>query len=157
ARCRGRDLMISFSQPLWLLLLLPLIYGLWKIQQLSFEEASRARQYFWFAIRMVVLVLIIFALAGFQLKSEVRQKQVLFLLDVSDSISSDQRDQAIQLLNQSVSKIHSPDQVGIIVFAKDAAVERFPAAPRLLQNIESRVETGATNFENASSLAQALL
>ncbi|PWT90473.1 MAG: hypothetical protein C5B54_07065, partial [Acidobacteria bacterium] len=148
--------MISFSQPYWLLLLIPASYALWRIQQLTFAEGSNAQQRFWFAIRAILLLLIIGALAGFQFRTRIRQNQILFLLDTSDSISSEQRAKAIHFLNESMTRIHEPDHAGIIIFGRNAAVERFPGIPRPLQNLESQVDITATNFENVAHLSEAL-
>lgn len=145
----------SFSHPAWLLLLPPLVYALWVLQQNSFAEGSRGRRSFWFAIRVLILLLLLGALAGFQMRHPVRRSQTLFLLDVSNSIDPDERERAIRLINDSMDKIHAPDQAGIVVFGADAAVERFPGSPRPLQSIESRIDGSGSNLKNALELAVA--
>src|SRR3990172_10117521 len=137
--------MFSFSQPFWLLSTHLLLYLLWRIQRESYEEASSVRKIFWLFVRSIVLLLMILTLAGLQYRTETRKNQVLFLVDHSDSIIPEQREIQLELLNQSIRRIHSPDQVGVVVFGADAAVERFPSAPHLLQNIDAHVEEEATN------------
>lgn len=148
--------MPSFAHPLWLLLAPPLFFFLWKIQRTSFAEAAAPIRGLWFLIRSTVLLLLILALAGFQWKTSVRQKQVIFLIDSSDSISPEQHEQALAWMNETLRSLHPPDQAGIVTFGSNAAVERFPSAPRPTERIESKLDGAATNFEEAATLADAL-
>lgn len=148
--------MPSFAHPLWLFPAPILLYLLWRIQKASFAEGSHGLHWFWFAVRSLVVLLLLFALAGLQWKTSVRQKQVIFLLDGSGSISPEQRDQAITWLNQVMKTLHSPDQAGIVHFASTAVVERFPSTPRIADRLESKLDVSATNFEDAAALADAL-
>lgn len=148
--------MPSFAHPLWLLPAPILLYLLWRIQKASFAEGSHALHWFWFAVRSLVVLLLLFALAGLQWKTSVRQKQVIFLLDGSGSITSEQRDRAVTWLNEVMKTLHSPDQAGIVHFASTAVVERFPSTPRIADRLESKLDVSATNFEDAAALADAL-
>lgn len=145
----------GFSHPLFLLLLPPLVYLLWRLQQNSFAEGSRGRRRFWLGIRALILLLLVGALAGFHMRHAVPRGQTLFLLDASNSVDPDERERALQLINDSMDRIHHPDQAGIIVFGADAAFERFPGPPRPLQAIESRIDGAGTNLKNALELAVA--
>ncbi|HSP06494.1 MAG TPA: vWA domain-containing protein, partial [Acidobacteriota bacterium] len=148
--------MPSFAHPLWLLPALPLFYLLYRLQLASFAEATPAGCRFWLFHRSFVVLLLVFALAGFEWKTSVRRKQVIFLLDVSGSISPEQHEQAISGMNAAMKSLHAPDQSGIVTFASTAAVERFPSNPRPAERVESRLDGSATNFEEAASLADAL-
>ena len=148
--------MVQFAQPWWLLAAPLLLYLLWRMQRESFAEGSKARMRFWLVLRSIVLLLILAALAGLQTRKSIRQNQILFLLDVSDSISAEQKQHAIAWMNRAMARIRPPDQAGIIVFGSNAAVERFPHAPVPLAGIESSVKTTATNLERGTKLAEAL-
>lgn len=145
----------AFSHPWWLLLFPPLVYLLWLLQKNSFAEGSKGRRRFWLGVRALILLLLVGALAGFQTRHAVPRGQTLFLLDASNSVDPDERERALQLINDSMEKIHRPDQAGIIVFGADAVVERFPGPPRPLQAIESRIDGTGTNLKNAIELAVA--
>ncbi len=147
--------MPSFSHPLWLILLPPLVYLLWLLQQNSFAEGGSARRRFWLGIRVTILLLLVGALAGFQMRHAVPRSQTLFLLDASNSVDPDERERALGLINDSMEKINRADHAGIVVFGADAAIERFPAPPRPLQSIESRIDGSGTNLKNAIELALA--
>jgi hypothetical protein len=148
--------MPSFARPLWLLLLPVLLFFLWKYQQRSFAVAGKHRRLFWFMLRGLIVVLLVSALAGAQFATHVQRNQILFLLDVSDSMMPEEREAALQWINQAIRHIRPQDQSGIVSFAANAAVERFPSYPRMLNRLETQLDTSATNFETAGKLAQAL-
>jgi len=148
--------MPAFLHPGWLLAGPPLLYLLWRVQKNSFAEGSRLRKYFWFLIRSIVLLLVLFSLAGLQLRISTSQRQIIFLIDGSQSISPEQKDKAVRMMNQTIVNIHSPDQVGIVAFGENAQVERFPAEPRPFQNFETKIDGSATDFSNAARLAEAM-
>src|SRR3990172_5308794 len=140
--------MISFAQPLWLLLLLPLVYFIWRVQKESYEEAGGIRKRLWLMFRSAVLFLLVCGLAELQYKTKIDQKQIVFLIDISDSMTPEQRDQQLAFINNSIARIDPPDQVGVVVFGAQAAVERFPTRPYPLPAIESKVDGSATNFND---------
>jgi len=148
--------MVHFTQPWWLLAAPLLLYLLWRMQRESFAEGSKTRMRSWLAIRSIVLLLILAALAGLHTRKSIRQNQILFLLDVSDSISAEQKQHAIAWINRAIQRIRPPDQTGVIVFGTNAAVERFPRSPFPLAGIESSVKGTATNLERAAKLAEAI-
>jgi Ca-activated chloride channel family protein len=148
--------MPSFATPFWLLLAFPVLFFLWKIHRQSFTDASRARRFAWLVLRSILALTLIIVTAGLQLETTVRRSQILFLLDVSDSIAPDQREKALEWINRAIRKIKEPDQAGLVVFGADAAVEHFPGHPAVQQTIEAQVDPSATNLEAAANLASAV-
>ncbi len=149
--------MLSFANPWWLLAFLPALYLLFYFQRRSFVPARRSKQLFWFVLRSLLIMLVVFALAGAQLSSRVRKNQILFLVDASDSIAPEQKEKAVEFLNQAMRKIQPPDQAGIIVFGSQAEVERFPSLAHSIVRFESQINPSGTNLENALRLADAVL
>ena len=149
--------MFSFANPWWLLALPPLIYLLFLFQKRSFVPARRGKQIFWFVVRCFLIALVVFALAGMQVSSKIRKNQILFLVDASDSIAPQQKEKAVEFLNQAMRKIQPPDQAGIIVFGSHAEVERFPSLAHSILRFESQIDPSGTNLENALRLADAVL
>ncbi len=148
--------MPSFTHPFWLLLAPPLLFLLWKIGKHSYAEGSLRRHRFWLILRSVVLFMLIASIAGLHWKTPVRRKQVLFLVDVSESMSAEQKQRGVQWINQAVQKLKLPDQTGIVLFGAGATVERFPGTPRMIERTESRVDDSQTNIQEAIRLAEAL-
>src|SRR5688572_3787574 len=149
--------MPSFGNPWWLLLLPPFYYLLWRLQKRSFIPATRKKRLFWFVFRCVLVTLLTFALAGLQFSTTLRKNQTLFVVDASDSVAPQQKERAIHFLNDALRRIQMPDQAGLVLFGSQAEVERFPAAPHLVQRFESRVDSRQTNLENALRLADGVM
>ena len=112
---------------------------------------------FWFLLRCALITLLVFALAGLQLSSRIRKNQTLFLVDASDSVAPQQKEKAIQFVNDALRKIQAPDQAGLIVYGSKAEVERFPSSPYLLEKFESQIDPKQTNLENALRLADGVM
>ncbi len=147
--------MPSFTNPWLLLLAPPLVFLTWKIGRQSFAEGGIARHRFWFFLRSLILLILVSALAGLHWKTPVQRKQVMFVMDVSASISAAQRERSLQWMNQSLRKLKLPDQTGIVLFGSGAAIERFPGTPRMIERPESSVDDSATNLQEAIRLAEA--
>ncbi|HEY7162593.1 MAG TPA: VWA domain-containing protein, partial [Acidobacteriota bacterium] len=148
--------MPSFIYPLWLLLTPPLLFLVWKISRNSYAEGSVWRHRFWLILRSIIVLILISALAGLYWKTPVRRKQVLFLLDNSASLSTEQKQRALQWMNHSIQKLKTPDQTGIVLFGAGASVEQFPGTPRMIERIESGVDDSQTNIQEGIRLSEAL-
>lgn len=148
--------MPSFSYPLWLLLAPPLLFLVWKISRNSYAEGSIWRHRFWLILRSIIVLILVSALAGLNWKTPVRRKQVLFLLDNSASLSTEQKQRALQWINHTIQKLKTPDQTGIVLFGAGASVEQFPENPRMVERLESRVDDSQTNIQEGVRLSEAL-
>src|SRR5262245_57025069 len=148
--------MPSFTYPLWLLVAPPLLFLVWRISKNSYAEGTPRRHRFWMILRSIIVLLLISGLAGLHWKTPVRKKQVLFLLDSSASLSTEQKQRALQWINQTVQKLKTPDQTGIVLFGAAASVEQFPGTPRMVERIESRVDDSQTNIQEGIRLTEAL-
>ena len=101
----------SFSDPYWLLLIVPLFWLLIHFQRNSFIPTRRSKQATWFIVRCIILILVIFALAGLQLNTRIRKSQTLFLVDVSDSVAPQQKEEALAFVNEAMRRIAPPDRI----------------------------------------------
>jgi len=145
--------MLVFAKPLWLFILPPLFYLLWRLQKRSLTPATLGLRRIWFAVRCVVLLLVVLALAELQWEIQVRRNETLFLVDISASIRTDQRKQEIEALNRIMEKIHPPDLAGVILFGENSAIERFPTNPFPVEKTEAEISERTTNLEKAARLA----
>ena len=148
--------MPSFTYPLWLLLAPPLLFLVWRISKNSYAEGSPWRHRFWLILRSIIVLILVSGLAGLHWKTPVRKKQVLFLLDNSASLSTEQKQRALQWINQTIQNLKTPDQAGIVLFGAGASVEQFPGTPRMIERIESRVDDSQTNIQEGIRLSEAL-
>jgi Mg-chelatase subunit ChlD len=166
---------LSFIYPvaLWLLLLLPVVWvftlaaqsetrrliagrgerqlkiGRWRLR---FDIRSMVS----LVVRTVIVVALILALAGTQLVQPVDDLTVVFLIDGSDSVTPVQREWALDFINDSLAEQEPDDRVAMVVFGKNALVERTPARISTVSRITSTPSGNRTNIAEAIQLGLAL-
>ncbi len=154
------NLEIGFDRPsyLWLLLLLPLLWGL------SFRTLAglgRFRRLLALTMRTLVVLLFIFALAELQLQRVSEKVTVIYLLDRSESIPAAKRDLMLDYVVREVHRHRQADRgdcAGVIGFGRDAAIEIPPFdddVPNTGSYESFLAGLDATNLEAALKLAQA--
>jgi uncharacterized membrane protein len=151
---------IGFQYP-WMLVLLVLIPIAWWIGVRSLSGLGPVRSALALIFRSLVLLLVIFALAGIQWIWTSERQTVIYLLDQSDSIPMGKRQLMLDYAIDSV-KMHRRnnrnDRAGLIVFGREASIEIPPLDENLppLNRPESYFgKTDATNLEGALKLAAA--
>lgn len=148
--------MVAYIFPayLWLLLLIPLLWGL---------TLGLPRRLAWWRfwgsllLRTVIIAALVLALAGTQLLQPVGRMTVVFLLDSSDSVALSQRAAAETYIQAALARMPADDQAGLVVFGEQALIERVPDEVRTLGQM-SRVPPGTrTDIQGALQLGLALL
>lgn len=153
---------ISFIYPsyLWLLLLLPLTVFLGVLGRRDWQSEYRStRIRFWsgLALRCTLLLLIICALAGIQLRLRADNLTTVFLLDVSDSIPSEEIARGETFLRTAIEKMpDNGNQAAIILFGKEALVERLASEEHIFSDLTSVPVSTRTDIASALQLAQAI-
>jgi Mg-chelatase subunit ChlD len=153
--------MLRFTEPLapLLLLTLPLVFVLgWPSR-----GYGRRREIASLTLRVMMLICLIFALAGVEIKQSGKNSSmaVVFLVDVSDSMSPSMQQVALNYINQAMAAMRPEDQAAIIAFGGDALVEH-PMAPSLspsgtsIRSLNSTPVTTQTDLAEAIQLALAL-
>ncbi len=107
--------------------------------------------------RLLLFALMVMVLAE---PRAVRTRDVvstMYLVDVSDSIRHDSVDAATKYVIDSVEKKPKNDEAGLLIFGKTPAVELPPRVSFPYEARNSQVSGGATNIEQALSLAAAML
>src|SRR6266699_2021843 len=121
--------MLTFEQPLLLLLLLPigtLVFLAWQRMSLPFPKAQR---YMILACRLALFTLVISALAGAALALPVSRQAVVFVGDISAS-TTPQRAFMEQWINNAIRHKRPDDQVGIVAVGRNA-LSSNRSGPRL--------------------------
>jgi uncharacterized membrane protein/Mg-chelatase subunit ChlD len=146
--------MISFSHPIYLLLLflLPVLIA---ISRSSLSDMRRGRARFSLGLRCGIFTLLVLALAGLQVSRPSKKLAVLFVLDRSDSIPAEQREAAVQFVNQAAKRMGPNHTAGVLVFGGDAYVEFMPSPKLKLTNIASVISRDYTDLAGALRLALA--
>lgn len=146
---------INFLYPyaLWLLLLIPLTLGL---ALLGPRRPTRLRFWGGLALRSLLLLLIVLALAGIQLRLQSDLLTVVFVLDASESLPAEAHAQGEAFVREAIQDMPKGSQAAIVVFGKDALVERLASQEQQLGPFGSVPVTVGTDIENALQLALAL-
>ena len=145
---------MSVTNPnaLWLLLLLPVFVVIgWP--RLAYR---RLRDTLSLAIRLVIVALLVLGLAGLQIERAANRLAVVFVIDVSDSVSAEQQSAAVNYVRRASEAMGRNDQAAVIVFGADAMVE-IPMTDQLeLTQIGSDPIRLNTNLSEALRLGLAL-
>jgi uncharacterized membrane protein len=145
----------QFTNAYYLLALIPaLAWVLWFAWKSDVQLASWRR---WTAlgIRLVVLLCLVFAIAGLQWLLPVEGMNVFFVLDRSDSIPSAQQESARDYVNKASKKMQKVDKAGVIIFGSEASIESAPNSAVDLQKIQAVVGTERTDLAAAIRLGTA--
>lgn len=100
------------------------------------------------SIRGIVYFLLIFSLTIPTLHLPVESKQIVFLLDQSESVA-DQTNKMLDIIEESIKVKNTKDEFAIVSFANNTLIE-FPfQTSATLNALQENTEKGNTNLENA--------
>ena len=115
---------MRFLTPAWLsavILILPVVF-LWHKYLLSPGVARITRTVIY--LRCAAMLSLILALAGAQWMVRQKGTDLLFLVDVSESITSSVRSQSMELVRRAARQLGRNDRAGLIAFAGEAFVDQ---------------------------------
>ncbi len=148
--------MLSFEQPLLLLLLIPisiLVLLTWQRMSLPFPRSQR---YLILASRLALFNLIVTALAGATVSVPISRQSVVFVGDISAS-TTPQRAFIEQWINDAIHHKRPEDQVGIVAVGRNALVEQSVRTQIDFSQFESTPDTNYTDLAAGLRLAAAIL
>lgn len=143
-----------FTQPLFLLLLAILPYFAYLGRPVS--RYGRGRAWAALILRCLIVTLVVFSLAGMQSVHGGDELAVLFLVDVSDSVSEAEQERALAFVEESLAEMGPDDRAALVLFGADALVERPMMGASELGEITSIPHTHQTDLEGAIRLGTAL-
>ncbi len=91
------------------------------------------------------------------LGSRSNKLSVVYAVDVSDSIGMESVDKALEFVVQTAQKNSPEDGAGLVVFARDAAVELPPRPSFPFEALNSAPARDATDLAKSLALAAAML
>lgn len=145
---------MRFTDPIYLLLFIPLMAGLWY----SFRHVhgmAKGRKRFAFAVRFTLVASLILALSGPEARRPNKGLCTVFLLDRSDSVSDSERARAEKFVDEAMKQLGPDDLAGVVAFGKDAVVDASPGGRRELGRVLSTVDGSASDLAGAVRLASA--
>jgi len=148
--------MLTFEQPLLLLLLLPigvLVVLAWRNMSLPFPRGQRRLI---LLSRLALFALIICALAGAAWSQPVSRQAVVFVGDISASTQT-QRAFIENWINAAIKQKGPDDQVGIVAVGRNALVEQSVRTQIDFTQFQSTPDTNYTDLAAGLRLAAAIL
>ena len=145
----------QFTHPHFLWLLIPAIAWVVWLTLKSDVHVAKWRKWTAFAIRMIVLLAIILAVAGLQWLRPLEGMNVFFLIDRSDSIPSTQQEGVRNFINRVAKEKEKPDKAGVLVFGTEAAIESSANPIVDVQKINAVVGQERTDIASAIRLGSA--
>lgn len=147
--------MLRFETPAYLALLavVPLLVAL---SFRSLAGLGRVRRVLAIAVRCLVVLVMILALAGAQWPETIDDLSVIFLVDRSKSIPRDLQEQAFDYLSRAREGRPTDDRMGVIAFDRVADVQQLPGTELAIDHITEPLDPDQTNLAAALQLALAL-
>lgn len=146
------------TEPLWLALLVPALAWVGWLAWSSHVQQSPGRRVVSLGLRVVAVLAVVLALAGLRWMHPVKDMNVLFLLDVSDSVPPRQQAAAREQIREFLRGKPASDGAGLIVFGAEAGIES--TASRTFEVSRSQtavVPSERTDLAGALRLAAAAL
>ncbi len=148
---------LLYPQALLLLILaVPIVF--WSAR--TFSHLSTPQKFLSLVVRLVILLLLVLSLADARWRRTVDKLGVMFVVDVSDSIPADARDEIFADIAKAIESKPKDDMAGIVLVGREAAIEVFPSSalsPRQAFNRDSVVSGNFTNLSEGLKLASASL
>ena len=147
---------LRFEEPGYLALLavIPLLLAL---SFRSLAGLGPVRRGISMAVRAVVVVVIVLALAGGQRARPVKDLTVVFLLDHSKSIPPAEQRAAFDFIRRAAEYRPDNDRLAIIGFAGQAELDQLPMKALALDQLAAAAEPDQTNLAAAVRMGAAVL
>ena len=145
---------LEFGDPVWLfalLLLVPVLY-LWKTSRVP---GSPVRRWGMLALRVALILAIVFSLADTRMVWFNKGICVAFVLDQSQSVPGDARENVRGAIDQEIQKMSRDDQFVVVEFGGDAVLGALPSPRGNLPPPVKVADTGHTDIARALRVAMA--
>lgn len=146
---------MNFAAPLGLLLLILLPYFFW-LGRPRMGSIRPGRDWLSVGLRLFIMLLLILSLAGSQIVRAADELAVVFLVDMSDSISQEQQARAEEFMRTAIEGMAVNDQAAIVVFGANALVERPMSGLAELAPVTSVPQTLHSDLSEGIRLGLAL-
>ncbi|MGB8984929.1 MAG: VWA domain-containing protein, partial [Anaerolineales bacterium] len=144
---------MRFTAPLLLILLLFVPLSAW--MGWPSTGPARRREFASLILRLAIILCLIFSLAGLEIVQRGNDLAVVFLMDVSDSMTQDAIGAEVEYVRSALEAMGPDDRSALILFGADALVERAMSPVRELSEITSVPVTNQTDLAEAMQLGLA--
>ncbi len=148
--------MLRFTAP-WFLVAIPLLWaGLWWSWK-HVHGMAKPRKRLAFAVRSILVGLIVTALAGPQATRDNKGVATMFVVDRSDSVSDVDRQMADDFVKRALAGLRPDDVGGVVAFGAEPVLDSACAGRRSFSGIQSKVDGSSSDLAAALRLAAATL
>jgi uncharacterized membrane protein len=147
---------ISFTNPLALLLAIPFIFLAVFAQRQAYSNLSIRRTRLAMTVRVVILLALILSLAGTRVQIPQNRQAVMVVADLSAS-DYGQRSATQGFINNAATHRPAGNLLGVVDIGREPVVEQPVAASSGFSGFQSRVDRQYTNLAGGLDLANALL
>ena len=144
---------IEFVRP-WALVLIPVMVVLICVIRIA-KKKINSKVIGELVVRSVVVTLLVLAFSGISIRKQSDVTTTVFLIDMSDSLKDNWKKE-IEFVRESIAKMPSKNETGIVVFGADAQIEQFVTDKKAFTDAGSKVIGTATDIEQAVTTAMAL-
>ncbi len=148
---------VQFTFPLALILLpIALIYFV-RLHALTVTDMSGTRKVISLVLRLVLITLLILVLAGAKFVRKGESLAVMFVVDASKSVRTDQRKAIEDYLRDAAKGMKTVDKAGLITFGRDPHTQSSPGQPLDPTRLNDPGDLSASDLSNALRLAKSEL
>ena len=146
----ARELGIRFDQALGLV---PLLYLLWRLWP---PPLSRRRAQISLGLRVLLIALLVFALAGLRVTIQPHQRAIIAVVDLSASTRHSLDAESATVRNLAGGK-GADDLFGVVTFGHDAQVELSPTKTPNFEIFQTQPDPSYTDVAGALRLAAGII
>ena len=146
----------GFEHPIYLWLLL-LVLPMLLLSLRTRRTRSRRRTAFSAVMRVILVLLLVFGIAGLTRKIEVNALGVVFVVDRSASVGEEGRRQAADFIASALEHKEADDMAGVVVFGDDALVDTAPTRDLSHHQVESKPSPHHTDIASGLRLGTAIM
>ncbi len=110
-----------------------------------------------FLLRLAIIGLLVLAISGVRIARGKRTVALVFVVDRSESAAPIDNSGALDKMNKIVSRLSPEDEVGIVVFGKEAVIEQRLQKSKSISGIQSTPAASSTDISKGLALAQSML
>lgn len=145
---------ISVEHPYYFILL-PILVGAMIASGRWLRMKNKFRKRVILALNSVMIASLVLALCGIHIQKNTNVETTIFLLDVSDSMASSEKE-VVEFVNNALKECPKDGQIGIVAFGEDTKVEQFVSKKVAFQGFQTTPVTTSTNLERAVQTAMSM-
>ena len=139
----------------WVLLLLPVLYGIVLFRVKHLRIGNRVGKGLVIGSRLLILTLLTAALAGVSVSHISDSTTTIFLIDASESFSG-KRSEAVEQVRGAIKEKPAKDSIGVVAFGGESSVEQFVTQTAGFEDLETIPVETETNIEQGIQTALSL-